>query len=311
MDLTNLIDAQSPPSTALFKQLLKKKRILIIVDGMSELSDSTRKNILHGIAEISVNAVIFTSRIEEELGKLNRTLVKPTKIKGNQLSSFVERYLSSLGKRDLFEDDVFFEGCRLLSSLVNDRDITALLAKLFVEQMVAQKENVSIDNLPDNIPELMLKNIDILHSATHTTLSVREINKVAKIIAWECLKGDFRPLPASFDDISKVLTQFNYNTELLTYLIEKLKLLETVSFDEKIRFRIDPLCEYLAGMYTVVDNSSDENMWFQFLDRLLTNNFSDENITGFLLALRDCCSTKEAKKVVPGFVVEQLSEYVF
>src|SRR5262245_57253940 len=47
--------------------------------------------------------------------------------------------------------------------MVGDRDITVLLAKLFAEQMIASKEHCLDDNLPQNIPDLMLSYLNELN----------------------------------------------------------------------------------------------------------------------------------------------------
>jgi HEAT repeat protein len=307
--LCDSIDADTPISTALLQALLEKKRVLVLVDGLSEMNEETRNEIVSGITRIPTNAVVFTSRNEETIGELNKTVIKPTTIKGNQLSSFVETYLTSRGRKELFEDEKFFEGCRLLSKIVSDRDITVLLAKLFAEQMVAKQEKAIDEDLPKNIPELMLQSIKVLHAKTPSdTLSLRDVIKSAKVIAWECLKKDYRPLPADYEEVKKSLSDLPNGEKSLIYLKDKLKLIETTSDYEKIRFKIDPLAEYLAGMYLVEENKSNKNKWRKFFDTALSTAGSPENITGFLLAVRDCCMTEEVKNDVPGFVVEELTE---
>jgi hypothetical protein len=305
----DMIDADAPISDALLEALLKRKRMLLIVDGMSEMSEETRKAILSGITRIPTNAVVFTSRGEEAISELSKTVVKPTKITGNKLSTFVETYLTSLGGKELFEDEEFFEGCRLLSTMVDDREITALLATLFVEQMVARQEKTVAANLPQNIPELMKQSIERLYAKTPSgALALREVIKSAKVIAWECLRKEYRPLPANYEEVKKSLADVPNGEKALDYLKDRLQLIETAFFDEKIRFKIDPLAEYLAGMYLVEENGGNKNRWRKFFETASAKAGSPENITGFLLAVRDCCTAEGAENGVPGFVTEELTE---
>lgn len=311
--LFNSIDAVTPISSSLLQALLEKKRVLVLIDGISEMNDVSRGAIFSGITKIPTNAVIFTSRNDEIIGNLNKTVIKPKTIKGNQLSSFVEMYLTSLGKKDLFEDEEFFEGCRLLSTIVNDREITALLAKLFVEQMVAKQEKIIDEDLPNNIPTLMLRSIEVLYPKNHPEKTasdvpqLREVIKSAKVIAWECLKKDYRPLSADYEKVQKSLDPLSNGEKSLNYLKDKLKLVETTSFDQRIRFKIDPLAEYLAGMYLVEENNYNVEKWRKFFDTASSKAKLTENITGFLLAVRDCCMTADKNKV-PDFVVEELTK---
>jgi hypothetical protein len=307
--LSDAIGVATPISNALLEALLKKKRVLVLIDGLSEMKEETQNAILSGITSIPVNAVIFTSRNDETINDLNKTIIKPTKIKGNQLSSFVERYLTNLGRRELFEDEEFFEGCRLLSTIVNDREITALLATLFVEQMVAKQEKTIDEDLPENIPQLMLQSIKVLHAKTPSDgLALRDVIKTAKVIAWECLKEDYRPLSADFGVVRKSLADIPDGEKSLSHLKDKLKLIETTSFDEKIRFKIDPLAEYLAGMYLVEENKHDEDKWHLFFKSVLVKAGSSENIKGFLWAVRDCCLATGVNHHTPDFVVEELTK---
>lgn len=307
--LSDLIDADTTISNALLQALLEKKRVLVLIDGMSEMNDATRNAILSGLTTIPVNAVIFTSRSDETISELSKTIIKPTTIKGNQLSSFVERYLTSLGQKELFEDEEFFESCRLLSTIVNDRDITVLLAKLFVEQMIAKQKKIIEGELPKNIPELMLQSIEVLHAHTPAEeLTLRDVIKAAKVIAWECLKKDYRPLPADYEEVLTALSSLPNGEKSLNYLKNRLKLIEMTSHDEKIRFKIDPLAEYLAGMCLVEGNKYNQQKWHKFFDNALSKDGAPQNINGFLLAVRDCCMQERAKLEVPVFVFEALTK---
>ena len=188
--LRDLIDTKTAISRTLLQALLENKRILVLVDGMSEMNERTRNAILSGISRIPVNAVMFTSRTDEIICDLTRTTINPTTIKGNQLSSFVEAYLISQGKKQLSTGEEFFKACDLLSTIVRDRDITALLAKLFVDQMVAKHEKVINEDLPKSIPELMLQSIELLHAKTpFTMLALADVIKAAKKGANETRAG--------------------------------------------------------------------------------------------------------------------------
>jgi HEAT repeat protein len=156
--LTNEAD---PFSEELLERLLRQRRILVIVDHLSEMSEATRKAIRPELPDFCVNALVITSRTEETLGKVTKTTLKPLRIEGNRLSSFMEAYLTQRGKRDRFTDTEFFDACSRLSTMVGTRNITVLLAKLYAEQLIAAKEGTLVGAqgfapLPDNIPDLML-----------------------------------------------------------------------------------------------------------------------------------------------------------
>jgi hypothetical protein len=273
------------------------------------MSEATRKEICPGHPDFSANALIVTSRLEERLDEIDKTTIKPLRVAGNRLSSFMEAYLTQRGKRDLFTDSEFFDACRRLSLMVGQRNITVLLAKLYAEQTIAAKEGTAAD-LPDNIPDLMLGYLNELNrGAAENEPDNRTVQRDAKAIAWECLKQTYKPASAKRDDVLAVLAALNGNNNAevnLKHLEKRLRLIQTVgSAQDKIRFALDPLAEYLAGLYLVEHYRDNEIKWREFLAQ--ANAKPDlEAIQGFLLAVCDCSLAKGIEAKVPDFVTEEL-----
>jgi HEAT repeat protein len=113
----------------------------------------------------------------------------------------MEFYLNFKNKRDLFNDSEYFDDCSRLSKIVRKSNVTVLLAKLYAEQMIAMKEGFT-EELPKNIPELMLSYLNELNRAIdQNVLDNREVHKNTKIVAWECLKNTFRPASARREEV--------------------------------------------------------------------------------------------------------------
>ena len=90
-------------SEVLLEHLLRERRILVIVDHLSEMSDSdTQGNSPRTFRKfVIVNClIVVTSRFEEKLGQVTKTTLKPLRIQGNRLSSFMEAYLTQANKRE-------------------------------------------------------------------------------------------------------------------------------------------------------------------------------------------------------------------
>lgn len=306
--LRGLIAEAEPTAAGLLYQLLKRRRVLVIVDSFSEMSEATRGDILAGATDIPVNSLIITSRKNESLNSLPRSTIKPLRIKGNRIASFLEVYLAHLGKRELFDDDEdFFDACRRLSSIVGERDITALLAKLYADQIVRTKERVSNEDLPENIPELMLCYLnDINRGASATEPDDATVHRVSEIIAWECLRGTLRPMAASLKDVLSALGGERKALPLTRYLEHKLKIIYVVGVGrDRIRFSLDPLCEYLAALHLVNEYGNNEDLWRNFLN-LAKESITESGSVEFLLATRDCCLSGENERA-PAFVVDELA----
>jgi HEAT repeat protein len=310
-DLTNETEAISEE---LLERLLRQRRVLVIVDHLSEMGEATRKAIRPESPDFCVNALVLTSRTEETLGQVTKNSLQPLRIEGNRLSSFMEAYLTQRGKRNLFTDAEFFDACSRLSQMVGQRNITLLLAKLYAEQLIVAKEDTSPDNLPDNIPDLMLSYLNELNrNVTGDKLSDRTVHQAAKTLAWECLKRTFRPTSAKREDASASLSQAivaqngDSAESHLKYLETRMRLIQTIgSAQDQIRFSLDPLAEYLAGLYLLDVYGKDEGLWQKLLQEAAAIPGAPESIKGFLLAVRDCCLAKGKEAKVPDFVAEEL-----
>ena len=203
----------------------------------------------------------------------------------------MEAYLTQRGVRDRFNDSDFFEGCQKLSAMVRERQITALMAKLFAEQMIRSKEGDDESDLPATVPDLMLSYLnELFHNASREEL--RSVQRDAKIIAWKCLEGHLRPAAADYSDVVQALG--NENVEKRLKILEHdLRLITIVgAAQDKIRFNLDPLAEHLAAQYLVDHYKEDEVFWRSFLDRIDAMLTDDAIINEFILALHECWMVK-------------------
>jgi HEAT repeat protein len=305
--IEDLVGEAEPLSVELLEELLRRRRILVIVDHLSEMNEATREQINPERPGFPAKALIVTSRLEENLGGVTRTVLRPLRVKGDQLSSFMQAYLVSCGKRDLFVDSEFFEACKRLSAMVGERDITVLLAKLYADQMITAKEGLSEDKLPDNIPDLMLSYLNELNRAVvDRKLEDRIVHHDVKLLAWECLKPTFRPTAARNDDAMAALGGIDANAHF-RYIEDRLRVIETVApARNRFRFLLDPLAEYLAGLRLVELYGENREAWRRLLDEASSKQGAPEATRGFLLALRDCCIARGNETKIPEFVEREL-----
>jgi HEAT repeat protein len=346
--LKDNVDAAEAPNPRLIKELLKQRRILVVVDSMSEMSATTRSNILQGLTEIPVNAVIITSRFDEPLNGLIRTSVEPVRIKPDSVEIFIKTYVDRLKKNKLFGQDDLYTGCVRLRELIGEgRDITVILAKYFILNMIASKEGYS-EGGPESIPDLMVKYIRLINRKSESTaLDNDTVIKAAEVIAWECLKSTYRPLPAKLDDVLEALSRRQQDIYALKYVKDDKEKLDIVigiekylennlrlirsqgTHPDRVRFTIDTLSEYLAGLHLVNEYGGSEKDWNNFLTstdepvvdrRILSSAFrsrivdykenTPESILSFLLAVYDCCVSGEALEQVPSFVIDELEKKI-
>ena len=302
--LKDLINSQEPIAEELLEQLLRQQRLLVIVDSFSEMSEATRKQIDADDPDFPVNALVVTSRLEEDLG-VNKTVLQPMRVEPDRISSFMEAYLTQRGKRNLFNDSEFDKGKKGLSDMAG-KHITVLLATLYAEQMIAKAER-AIADLPDNIPELMLHYLNQLNrNLEDNKLDDRAVHRVAKAIAWQCLKRTYRPAEAKRDDILTALDRDDAAARL-DYLENRLRVIQTVgAAKDKIRFALDPLAEYLAALQMVELYGDNEQSWRDFFAKADPMPEPSNKIQGFLLAVGHCCQSQGKEADLPDFVRQEL-----
>ncbi len=315
--LQDLINAVKPITEELLNNLLWQRRLLIIVDHLSEMSEATRQKIQPNSPKFPVNALIVTSRLEEKLGGVNKTLLKPLRVEGNRLSKFMDAYLAKKSKRDLFDDEEYFDACRRLSRMVGERNITVLLARMYADQFIAAQEGTQLDSLPENIPDLMLSYLNKLNRTVEKSKQRNnlKVHRDAQVVAWECLKQTYQPGHAMRKDVVTALaaplseTEETETESHLQYLENRLRLIQTIEPGNKIRLVLDPLAEYLAALYLVNSYCNSEEEWKKFLTTVDDGTKGSlDAIKGFLLAVRDCCLAKQNEAKIPDFVPVELGK---
>ena len=292
------------------RHLLKKQRILVIFDRLSEMNADTRKLVRLGYdPELKINALIITSRLKESMHGALINTVEPLRIDKEHLLPFMVTYL----KNEDFEDSDYFDACSRLSKVAGYRGITALMAKLYAEQLITVKKEVtSIEDLPDSIPDLMLGYLNwINRNRTDKDPDHRTIHRISKIIAWASLEETFHPSDASLSVIQSALPEEQDLNEKLSYISEKLGLIRFVGHSlNRIRFTLDPLSEYLAGLRLLELYGSENEQWRRFIAEADQKEGAPEAIDDFLTAVIDCCQSEGKAFSIPDFVVEELNSRV-
>ncbi|MEM9944871.1 MAG: SUMF1/EgtB/PvdO family nonheme iron enzyme [Cyanobacteria bacterium P01_D01_bin.36] len=313
--LNALTNQPEPIAPDLLERLLRRKRVLVVVDHFSEMSEMTRRQVRPDLSNFPIQALVITSRLPEKLGSIPKTELEPLRIEGNRLSQFLDAYLGKMKKRDLFEDEDYFDACRRLSRMVRQRNITLLLARLYADEMIKQQQGAG-GTIPSSVPELMLSYLNQLNNTIESANKQDnlEVHRDAQIVAWECLRRTYQPTEVGRARVLSVLDAQN-NLEAsakLTYLESRLRLLDIREPGDKVRIVLDPLAEYLAALYLVENcRKQPELRWSTFLnsiDQILEDtNTKPEAIQGFVLAVRDCCMARQQEAQVPDYVPEMLA----
>lgn len=320
-ELMSITRSPEPLSMAFIQVLLSRQRLLVVADRVSELSDYTQQQLMSVVPTLPISALILTSRREEVWQGTSKTVLRPVRISGNFVASFLDSYLVRRDSRVLFDDEEFFELCRGLSALARERDITPLLGKLYADYWLTRKRGTSTTprsapftqpeeigtslsvDAPQSIPALICSYVDQISESVKSPYRQHEVHDLLQTVAWECVRASFHPGSASVKHLHSVLGS---NAEKkLTFAVEKLGLVQMTGLSkDQVRFALDPLAEYLAAIAMIQKLGGKKAAWTPELDRLELI-LKERRGQAFAHALVDCCKA-ELGTALPTTVVARI-----
>jgi HEAT repeat protein len=304
--IQNITGEPEPIPEWLSERLLRDRRVLVIVDGLSEFNLEPHQA-LHLEPNFPVTALIVTSRSDRLWAGPTHTDLHPLRIDSNHLSSFMNAYLG--GTRNPMSDAELYEACRRLADLVgSDRSITPLLAKLYAEQLARNQQfKPSVKQLPDSIPGLVLGYLNAINrDRAQTDPNHTEIHRAAEVVAWECCKESYQAGYARKTTVSKALTEDGFNPDVADYLEQRLQIIRSIAPAEThVEFASDSIAEYLAGLRLIYVLKTDQE-WHELLSRADKVPGGDESVTEFFAAVWDCCKHSDADLKVSDAIMEEL-----
>jgi formylglycine-generating enzyme required for sulfatase activity len=324
-----------PQAAELVAALLRGRRLVPILDHVSELAPAARQRLLAGL---SPGLVIATSRSAED-GWKGRTLsqIVPRPIALDRLQSFFVEYLKGRGQGDVLRDDELVPAQNQLRRIVGDKPITALLAQMFIDDVIANRQR---GLLAGSVPQLMLSYVRRLDTPVEPsqreraglTIDGERVQRALKCLALASHRqpgGDGEPAyqPREFSRaLAKETLQqpepdgLGLNGEaaeaVLGYLGERRLLVNPGEDSSELRFPLDPLADYLAALaqLEVLEtkgwSTGPQAPWEAFLaglEQRLKQAADLSRSRGFFLALRDAALERRGRGV-PEEVPDRLAE---
>ena len=306
----------------LINALLATKRLIPIVDHLSELAPAAREQLL---AALPPGLVVVTSRSDDD-GFRERPLsrIEPQRIGLNRLPDFFLSYLNSTKKRDFFTEGDLLPAQEQLKRIVGDKPITVLLAQMFIDDVIANREE---GFLAGSVPELMLSYVRRLDTPADGSLRRRAglaisealVQRALRVVALASHRQGprdqplFQPLEFSDSLACNALTDSKpaglgvgqeQAEALLGYLIELRLLLQPGAAAGRLRFPLDPLADHLAAaeQFERLEEQALERgpeVWEAFLEALEPRPAAErERMRGFLLALRDGAMEAQGRRAL-------------
>jgi photosystem II stability/assembly factor-like uncharacterized protein len=275
--------------------LLRRKRLLLIFDRLSERSLVMRQHVraLHG--SFAVNAVVVTARYLTKFWVEGERRLFPQPLDSSTLLYFVQTLLT----RGVFAtaQEQIDLGQRIVSMIRvggKEMPLTPLLVRLYVTKaMTLAGRGASLDELPRSIPEAYF---DYLRSVNPEAPSLlhgmhpKEMLRSAELIAEMTLRDDLVPKEVLRSEVRKRLLESGWPNPAMLDPVERLMINgvlveKEAGTDSLIRFILDPVAEYLGGMAMAKECGTDAARWRGLLETVRLNRDQAAGFRNALLVL--------------------------
>jgi hypothetical protein len=296
--LADLIGGAETISPDLLDRLLRRGRVLVIIDHLSEMSERTRDQINPAASDFPIRSLIVTSRIKENLSGAVVANLRPLRIQWSSVARFLQLYLAKEEKLDKISQGDFHRHCASLVELAGDGEVTVLMAKLFAE-LVATAGPIPTTN-PDLVMEYLNHLNETRSAGDPDNLTLQRASASA---AYACLIKTFSPKPTLREEVLAAIGLPNAD-QLLDYL-ERLGIVQVSGAGRLVKFMLDPVAEYLAAIRIVEMKGADEVAWTALLAEPSLAIENTDLVRGFLHALAEAIRAREEMRV-PSSVIDAI-----
>ena len=284
-------------SDRLVEALLIGKHVLVVVDGLSEMSKRALDAVKpHGGSKLS-RAVVITTRVPPQLPDSHA--VRPLLVGREDMGDMVDRFIAKKYGRGRFTEgqtEVIVSSLRRLFHASGGSDrLSRAVPMIFVELMLKQAhlradDGAGLESLPTSSVGLFEQyTLDVLRSTANREQSVDD----ARIAAQVSLAPDYVPKLRS----RKAFDEAGLSRKAVDELIASgLMTRVGTDVDPRFRFTLDPVAEYLAAKWEVIVARHDERAQAELSALLsrLEEQGGEARSEGFIAALKECLALEDA-----------------
>jgi len=281
--------------------MLNKKRLLLLIDALSERTKDAQTYItsIHGI--LPANAMLITSRNSIALNTGDTKTLEPIPLKPDKLLFFIASILGnyeiaafkSSGNQLLLANRI----AAIFTLDGEELPVVPILIKLLMEKLIdsvtqnqtEQTAEQLIENLPGSIPEVFFDYLNRVNpgQSAPNGMNERELRQSAELVARESLADNFLPQDILEQKVVEILKAKGLHTatcDPVTRLKDNGILEERYYAGERfLRFTLDPLAEYLTAINYAKELGNDCVKWREFYIKI---EALGDGATGFYRALR-------------------------
>jgi hypothetical protein len=281
-------------SSGLAEALLRSGRVLVIVDGLSERNEVTRRAFDPTRPGFPIMRLIVTSRDTEH--ERMSAIIETLEIPRDALYSFISRYIEQaivrkeIGREKSPSEADIYDACAQLKRLLRDKPTTPLFAAMWVEEIMRSGKAAAerIWNVAELIDSYVERLLTPAAGGNAVHLDSLRLDLVA--IASRELGDSLTPSWLTRTHVLDALReQVADGPEKRIDILLDSRLIEADSRNsELIRVALDPIAEHLVARSRVESMSGDARKWRSFLDLLNRRGWP----TGVVEAVRACLEAR-------------------
>jgi photosystem II stability/assembly factor-like uncharacterized protein len=282
---------------AVLEEALRRRRLVLVADGLSELSKGSVDRLSDFVQTVPVSILIYTARRSFRELSTRAIEISPQEIEKNWVSRFIAEYvfINQLQSVITARDQLLLS--EKIIDLIDRRHGHDTLPALFLRILVQTFESA------DETQRLAWRNDAPLSLAETAQRFVRELRPpvdLATIDSDVLAQGATNLARLSLDRLfvvrpfsaaaAKSALMGLAQPEMVLRALEECTVIqrEVVSTGTQYRFYLDPIAEYLAAASWMIECGDDLSAWAKHIDTIRQSMESGHVVYGYTDALADC-----------------------
>lgn len=298
-------------SAEIVMSLMRSKRILVIVDALSERTAAFQTYIRQILGSLPVNALIVTARLKTQFAPARATHIRLQRLQEAGLVFFLNEYVRRRDDEHRLSGELVAQLGVLLMKMVSERGkdlpVTPLLVSLYAGEAIDKiKCGKLLDDLASSVPDVMtnyVRSVNPKSKQAQDWVADDRVISASRILAGVSIEPDFVPRQFYRDDGENRLRECGFAEDadkVITRLVANGILDESDTGGTRVlRFRFDPLSEYLSAMFWIDKLRSDEQQWRDFAATVQRAPGYPVSVDGFLTAMTETIKLRSSVLDLP------------
>jgi photosystem II stability/assembly factor-like uncharacterized protein/thymidylate kinase len=309
------VDSLSYDTNILFAAL-RLRRLVVVFDAYSESSASTQALIAQAFADLPLSMMIITARTAATNILDSWAEIRTQQISAHEVNRFVAQYLYRIGPKDPLTPEQELRLSENLIELVKKRPgedgLPAVLITMFIDEFVRSHSGNAAQDVPLTIASTIRRYVRSINlGPMRSEVSGEALIDIATHLAILSLGNTFTPAEFEYSDAMQALLAASFTRSagdaILATLRDANLIVDRLSAaGTYLRFRLDPVAEYLTAAFNAKACGQDAARWRLHLDELEKLHQGSGYPTGYVSALRDTAPALSLPKELEAMILESL-----